>query len=67
MSTYVTANPTTGQTEREFPALTDDEVAQLGARSAAAFDQWRNTTAEERAATLRRTAELYEKLSLIHI
>lgn len=61
MSTYVTANPTTGQTEREFPALTDDEVAQLGARSAAAFDPWRNTTAEERAATLRRTAELYEK------
>ncbi|MCR5976716.1 aldehyde dehydrogenase family protein [Gordonia jinghuaiqii] len=61
MSTYVTANPTTGATDAEFPGLKDDEVAGLAERSLAAFEEWRTTGAAERAAALARTADLYEK------
>jgi succinate-semialdehyde dehydrogenase/glutarate-semialdehyde dehydrogenase len=61
VSTYVTANPTTGTTDKEFPGLQDSEVAGLADRSLAAFDDWRSTTPAERAATLSRTADLYEE------
>jgi succinate-semialdehyde dehydrogenase / glutarate-semialdehyde dehydrogenase len=61
MSTYVTANPATGQTEREFPGLGDDAIAGIADRSLAAYGQWRDTSVSQRADALARTAELYEK------
>ncbi|MEE4025583.1 NAD-dependent succinate-semialdehyde dehydrogenase [Gordonia sp. PKS22-38] len=61
MSTYVTANPTTGVTEREFEALTDDRVRAVAQGAAAGFRRWRDTPVQERADALARTAELYEK------
>ncbi|MDH3020541.1 NAD-dependent succinate-semialdehyde dehydrogenase [Gordonia alkanivorans] len=61
MSTYVTANPTTGVTDREFPGLADNEIDGLAARSLEAFESWRRTEVAERAAILSRTADLYEQ------
>ncbi|MBF6175055.1 NAD-dependent succinate-semialdehyde dehydrogenase [Nocardia blacklockiae] len=61
MSSYVTTNPTTGATEREFPGLADDRIPGIAARSAAGFQSWRRTPVAERAAALARTADLYEK------
>ncbi len=61
MSTYVTANPTTGITEQQFAALADDEIGGIAERSLAAFESWRRTDAAERANILSRTADLYEK------
>lgn len=61
MSTYVTANPTTGVTEREFPGLSDDDVRAVAQRADAGFRQWRDTPVHKRAEVLARTAEIYEK------
>ncbi|WP_024802786.1 NAD-dependent succinate-semialdehyde dehydrogenase [Nocardia sp. BMG51109] len=63
MSTYVTTNPTTGTTEREFPGLADDQISEVAERSGAGFETWRHTPVAERAAALARTADLYEKRS----
>ena len=61
MSAYVTANPTTGTTEREFPTLPDSDLSAIAERSLAAYESWRATPVGERAAALARTADLYEK------
>ncbi|MDY6809721.1 MAG: NAD-dependent succinate-semialdehyde dehydrogenase [Actinomycetota bacterium] len=61
MSMYVTANPTTGATEREFPGLSDDDVRAVAQRADAGFRQWRDTPVKQRAEVLARTAEIYEK------
>ncbi|MFW0795056.1 NAD-dependent succinate-semialdehyde dehydrogenase [Gordonia sp. CPCC 205515] len=61
MSNYVTTNPATGKTEREFEALADSEISTLIDRTAAAFAKWRLVAPTERAAALRRAADLYEK------
>ncbi len=60
MSTYVTANPTTGRTEREFDELSDAAVPEVLNRSAGAFPGWRATPVAERAAVLSRMADAYE-------
>ncbi|MDI3331625.1 MAG: NAD-dependent succinate-semialdehyde dehydrogenase [Micrococcus sp.] len=59
MSTYTTTNPTTGQIEREFPALQDGEVEGILARSHAAFDGWRSRSPQERARVLAAAAQAY--------
>ncbi|MGC4934533.1 NAD-dependent succinate-semialdehyde dehydrogenase [Gordonia sp. DT30] len=61
MSAYVTTNPTTGVTEREFALLSDDEIDRLAQRSATGYERWRAVPATERADTLARIADLYEK------
>ncbi|MFD1814172.1 NAD-dependent succinate-semialdehyde dehydrogenase [Rhodococcus gannanensis] len=61
MSTYVTANPTTGETEREFTSLTDGDIPQVVARTVTAYEHWRAVPADQRADALRRTADLYEE------
>ncbi|TWP35215.1 NAD-dependent succinate-semialdehyde dehydrogenase [Leekyejoonella antrihumi] len=60
MPTYVTANPTTGQTEREFAELDDRAVAEVARRSDAAYAGWRQTPVAERAVILTRVADAYE-------
>ncbi|MGW0003056.1 NAD-dependent succinate-semialdehyde dehydrogenase [Nocardia grenadensis] len=61
MSTYVTTNPTTGTTEKEFPGLPDDQISVVAERAAEGFEEWRRTPVAERARALARTADLYEE------
>lgn len=60
MSMYVTANPATGEIEREFDELTDAEVPQILSRSTKAFASWRATPATERAKMMTRIADAYD-------
>jgi succinate-semialdehyde dehydrogenase / glutarate-semialdehyde dehydrogenase len=55
---YATINPTTGQTEQEFPFLETGEVDGVIEKAHAAFLEWRRRPVEERAAVVRRIGEL---------
>jgi succinate-semialdehyde dehydrogenase/glutarate-semialdehyde dehydrogenase len=55
-----TVNPTTGVVEREFAAHTPEEVEGILARAASANDAMRRTTFAERAAWMRRAADLLD-------
>ena len=57
---FATTNPATGKTEKEFPALTPDELEQLLQRAGAAFAEYRTTTFAERSRHLITAAELLE-------
>ena len=61
MSTFALENPNTGRSEEEFPRLDDAARDDILDRSTAAFNEWRTTSIDERAAILARTADLYEK------
>lgn len=60
MTAYVTANPTTGQTEKQFDELSDAAVTQVLGDSAGAFPGWRATPVAERAAILNAIADAYD-------
>jgi succinate-semialdehyde dehydrogenase/glutarate-semialdehyde dehydrogenase len=60
MSSYVTTNPTTGQTEKQFDELSDEAVAQILSRSAGAFPSWRETPVSHRAKILSAVADAYD-------
>ncbi|HUF74781.1 MAG TPA: NAD-dependent succinate-semialdehyde dehydrogenase [Longimicrobiales bacterium] len=53
---YVSIDPHTGKQTRSFPTLESAEVRAALARSETAFESWRRTSLEERAAVLRRAA-----------
>ncbi|MGZ4547010.1 MAG: NAD-dependent succinate-semialdehyde dehydrogenase [Blastococcus sp.] len=55
---YATVNPYTGKTEKEFPFLETSEIDGVVERAHAAFLEWRQRTADERAAVVGRAAEL---------
>ncbi len=57
---FATVNPATGETEKEFPAHTPEEVDALVQRAADAFSTYRTTTYAERARHLITAAELLE-------
>jgi succinate-semialdehyde dehydrogenase / glutarate-semialdehyde dehydrogenase len=57
---FATINPTTGKTEKEFPAHTPEEVEAILARAVAAFAEYRTTTYAERSRHLVTAAELLE-------
>ena len=57
---FATVNPATGETEKEFPAHTPEEVEALVQRAAEAFSAYRTTTYAERARHLITAAELLE-------
>lgn len=60
MSTYAVVNPATGQTIKEFPALSDAELEAKVALADELHRTWgRVTSASERGALLGRVAELY--------
>lgn len=61
MSTFALENPNNGQSEEEFTRIDDADRDGILDRSTAAFNSWSQTTVEERAAVLARTAELYEE------
>ncbi|MBW0103381.1 NAD-dependent succinate-semialdehyde dehydrogenase [Pseudonocardia sp. KRD291] len=60
MTAYVTANPTTGRTEKQFDELSDAAVSQVLGESAGAFPSWRATPVAERATILSAIADAYE-------
>jgi succinate-semialdehyde dehydrogenase/glutarate-semialdehyde dehydrogenase len=55
---YATVNPYTGETEAEFPFLETAAVDGVVEQAHAAFGEWRRRPVEERAAVVRRAAEL---------
>ncbi|SDX79175.1 succinate-semialdehyde dehydrogenase / glutarate-semialdehyde dehydrogenase [Geodermatophilus africanus] len=55
---YATVNPYTGEAEEEFPFLPTEEVDGVVDKAHAAFLEWRRRSPEERAAVVRRAAEL---------
>lgn len=62
MSTYAVVNPATGETLATYPTATPEEVEAALADADAAHRTWgRTSTPAERAALLRRAAELYRE------
>lgn len=61
MSDYTVVNPATGETLATYPTLTDAELESAIASADAAFREWRATPVPERAARIRRVAELHRE------
>lgn len=58
---YRVINPATGAVEQEFPTMTDQAAHDAVERADAAHQRWREAPLAERAARLRRAAELFEE------
>jgi succinate-semialdehyde dehydrogenase/glutarate-semialdehyde dehydrogenase len=57
---YAVVNPATGETVREYPTISDEELGNAIARADKAHREWAaSTTVEERAALVRRVGELH--------
>ena len=57
---YAVVNPATGEVLKEYPTISDDDLKDAISRADNAFHQWTpSTTAEERAALIRRVGELH--------
>ncbi|HKT55517.1 MAG TPA: NAD-dependent succinate-semialdehyde dehydrogenase [Microbacterium sp.] len=61
MSDYAVVNPATGQTLATYPTATDADVANALDAAASAYASWRETSVDERAALIRRVAELHRE------
>ena len=59
MSTFAIENPNTGKTEETFEQIEDSARDAILERSTTAFEAWRKTSIEERAAILARAADIY--------
>ncbi|MDK8532360.1 NAD-dependent succinate-semialdehyde dehydrogenase [Corynebacterium marquesiae] len=58
---FAIENPNTGKSEDQFERIDDSQRDDILDRSTAAYDAWRRTRIEERAAVLSRAADLYEE------
>ena len=59
-SLYAVVDPSTGELVKEYPTATDDQIEQAVAAAAKAHREWsRSSTVAERAALIRRVAELH--------
>ena len=62
MSTYAVVNPATGETIKEYPEISDDELRAAIERADEASRTWpRSTTVAERAALVRKVGELHSE------
>jgi len=61
MADYRTENPTTGTIERTFDEIDEGGVTAAIDRADEAFRSWRTTSAQDRAAVLRRTSDIYDE------
>jgi len=61
MSDYAVVNPATGETVARYDQFTDAQVEGALARAQAAFEAWRDRPVSERAAIVRRAAELHRE------
>jgi succinate-semialdehyde dehydrogenase/glutarate-semialdehyde dehydrogenase len=60
MSDYAVVNPATGETVKEYPTISDDDLRDAIARADKAEREWiPTTTVEERAQLVRRVGELH--------
>jgi succinate-semialdehyde dehydrogenase / glutarate-semialdehyde dehydrogenase len=60
MSMYAVVDPATGETLKEYPTITDDELRDAIARADQAHREWSSSsTVAERAALVRRVGELH--------
>jgi succinate-semialdehyde dehydrogenase / glutarate-semialdehyde dehydrogenase len=60
MSLYAVVNPATGETVKEYPTITDDDLRAAIARADEAHNSWSaSSTVAERAALIRRVGELH--------
>ena len=60
MSLYAVVDPATGETVKEYPTATDQEIKQAVAAADEAYQTWsKKSTVAERAALIRRVAELH--------
>ena len=58
MSDYAVINPATGETLATYPTITDEALETVLEKADAAYRTWRDTPVAERAALIRRVAEL---------
>jgi succinate-semialdehyde dehydrogenase/glutarate-semialdehyde dehydrogenase len=61
MSRYRTQNPATGEVTETFEAATDEQIQHALADADTAYNQWRERSTQDRAAIVRRVAELFEE------
>ncbi|WP_345800082.1 NAD-dependent succinate-semialdehyde dehydrogenase [Microbacterium sp. AZCO] len=61
MSDYAVVNPATGETLATYPTVSADELEAAIAQADAAYRTWRDTPVAERAARIRRVAELHRE------
>ncbi|TDD88658.1 NADP-dependent succinic semialdehyde dehydrogenase [Actinomadura darangshiensis] len=61
MTTIATTNPATGEVEKTFDALTDEEVDRRIARAADTFASYRNTPLERRAEWMNAAADILDR------
>ena len=61
MSEYAVVNPATGETLATYPTITDDALEGVIAGADAAFRTWRNEPVAERAARIRKVADLHRE------
>ena len=62
MSMYAVVDPATGETLKEYPTITDDELRDAIARADRAHREWsRATTVADRASLVRRVGELHSE------
>lgn len=62
MTAYAVVNPATGETIKTYPTATDEEIQEAITKAQAAYKSWgRATTVAERAALVRRVAELHNE------
>ena len=61
MSDYAVVNPATGETLATYPTMADDAVEPVIARADAAYRAWRDVPVAERAAGIRKVAELHRE------
>jgi succinate-semialdehyde dehydrogenase/glutarate-semialdehyde dehydrogenase len=64
MSDYAVVNPATGETIKEYPTITDDELRDALGRADAAYKSWsQSSTVAERAALIRKVGDLHKERS----
>ena len=61
MSDYAVVNPATGETLATYPTITDEALETVIAEADAAFRAWRDVPVAERAARIRKVAELHRE------
>src|SRR5246127_1967927 len=62
MSMYAVVDPATGETVKEYPTITDDELRDAIARADRAHREWSTAaTVADRAALIRRVGELHSE------
>jgi succinate-semialdehyde dehydrogenase / glutarate-semialdehyde dehydrogenase len=61
MTEYAVINPATGETLATYPTITDDALDTVIEKADAAYRTWRDTPVAERAALVRRVAELHRE------